>query len=367
MAVSTVAAPTGPQDVQWPFEIHRQPFPFRRAGRFVNQIRWARWLSDHLDGVEVVHCGNIRPVGYAVWWSTRRRRAPYLLYVNGGDLLRERVKARVWLKRASGRRIFGDAAGVVANSAWTAELARDVMRQLGVRRVPPIATIDLGTDPVHFHPSRDTGALRARLGLGEAPVVLTVARLVPHKGQDIGIRAIAALAAELPALRYLLVGEGHDEPRLRALATELGVADRVLFSGPLSDAEIAEAYATATVYLGASRLDRGLDVEGFGISFIEAGASGTPAVAGDSGGVRSAVRDGTTGLVVAPDDVAAVAGALRMLLTDVELRERMGRAAREAAERYYNWDRVARETHAFAESVVRAPRSSRVTTVGTGG
>ena len=353
MAVSTVAATQATDDAAHRVAVLRQPFAFREANRFSNQVRWARWLTTHAGDVAVLHCGNVRPVGYAVWWAARRLRIPYLVYVNGGDLLREKRKARGWLKRASGRRIFGDAAAIVANSAWTAEVTLEVMRLLGVHRAPPVTAIDLGTDPGHFHPSRDTGALRARLGLGDAPVILTVARLVPHKGQDVGIRAVAALAREIPGLRYLLVGEGHDEPRLRALAGELGVTDRVIFAGPLGDADAAEAYATATVYLGASRLDRDVNVEGFGISFVEAGASGTPAVAGDSGGVRSAVKHGETGFVVAPEDVPAVTDALRTLLTDGARRDRMGRAARAAVERHYNWDRVARETHELAERVAR--------------
>jgi phosphatidyl-myo-inositol dimannoside synthase len=353
MAVSTVAAAAPADDAAHRVAVLRQPFGFREANRFARQVQWARWLTRNMDGVALLHCGNIRPVGYAVWWAARRTRTPYLVYVNGGDLLREKVKARGWLKRASGRRILGDAAGIVANSAWSADVTRDVMRLMGVTAPPPVTVIDLGTDPEHFHPSRDTGALRARLGIGSAPLVLTVARLVPHKGQDVGIRAVAALATEVPALRYLLVGEGHDESRLRALAADLGVADRVIFAGPLSDADVAEAYATATVYLGASRLDRGVNVEGFGISFVEAGASGTPAVAGDSGGVRSAVRHGETGFVVPPDDVSAISVALRTLLTDGTRREAMGRAARVAVEQYYNWDRVARETHDLAERVAR--------------
>jgi phosphatidyl-myo-inositol dimannoside synthase len=123
----------------------------------------------------------------------------------------------------------------------------------------------------------------------------------------------------------------------------------VIFAGPCSDDDLADAYATASVYLGASRLDRGVNAEGFGISFVEAGACGIPSVAGDSGGVRSAVRDGETGFVVPPEDVDAVAGALRKLLGDESLRRHMGENARKAVETHYNWDRVARETIAFAK------------------
>jgi phosphatidylinositol alpha-1,6-mannosyltransferase len=233
-----------------------------------------------------------------------------------------------------------------------AELARDVMTQVGVETPPPVAALDLGTDPVRFNPSVDSGALRRRWGVGDAPILLTVARLVPHKGQDMGIRALAQLSRDFPGLRYILVGEGHDEERLRALAKSLGVADKVGFVGPMRDDELPEAYATSTIYLGASRVDKEINVEGFGISFLEAGASGVPSVAGDSGGVRSAVRDGETGVVVPPTDVDAIADAIRVLLLNPDRRRHMGRMARHAVETHYNWDRVARDTREFTERVI---------------
>jgi phosphatidylinositol alpha-1,6-mannosyltransferase len=359
--VSTVAShDAAAADSAQPFPIARQPFDFTAAKVFTNQLRWARSLIASRPAYDVLHCGNARPVGYAVWWAAKRTGTPYLVYVNGGDVLRELVKTRGFLKRQAARRIFGDAAGIVANSRWTASVTDDLMRQVGIGAPPPVAAIDLGTDPEHFHPGRDSSALRARLALGSGPLMLTVARLVPHKGQDIGIQALAALAPEIPGLRYLLVGGGRDRARLEALARSFGVGDRVVFAGMLTDDEIADAYSAATVYLGASRLDRGINVEGFGISFIEAAASGTPSVAGDSGGVRSAIRDGETGFVVPPENVTAVAAALRTLLTDPVVCDRMGRAARAAVESHYNWARVARETLQFAEQVA-APRLRRET------
>jgi phosphatidylinositol alpha-1,6-mannosyltransferase len=238
-----------------------------------------------------------------------------------------------------------------------AQLASDVMNEIGGEKPPPVAALDLGTDPVHFNPSRDTGALRRRWGVGDGPIILTVARLVPHKGQDMGIRALATLARDFPDLRYIMVGEGHDESRLRELARELGVTNKVGFVGPMRDDELPEAYATSTIYLGASRVDKEINVEGFGISFLEAGASGVPSVAGDSGGVRSAVRDGETGVVVPPTDAEAISEAIRTLLLNPERRKRMGRAARSAVETHYNWDRVARDTRDFTYQVVGAPKT----------
>lgn len=337
------------------YPIDRQPFHFREANRFANQVRWARWLTQFgRSGLDAIHCGNIRPVGYAVSWAHSRLKVPYIVYVNGGDLLREQRKTeKSPVKRASARRILGKASGIAATSQWVADLTRDVMKQVGVKEMPPIAALDLGTDPDTFSPTRNTGRLRGKWGVGDAPLMITVARLVPHKGQDAGIRALVELSREFSSLRYVMVGEGHDERRLRALASELGVIERVIFAGPVDDEDLPEAYATSNVYLGASRLDNTVNVEGFGISFLEASASGVPVVAGDSGGVRSAVRDGVTGVVVSPEDIEAIASAVGGFLRDPARASAFGGAGRTAVEDHYNWDRVASDTRDFTLSVLK--------------
>lgn len=361
VVVSTVAAPNADCfDRAEPYEIVREPFGFAAAKRFSSQLTWASHLTQRCRRrdatIDAIHLGNIRPCGYAVEIAVRRVPTPYLVYVNGGDLLRERQKtARSFAKRWSARDILGRAAGIVANSQWTATLAREVMAEVGIAEPPPVAAIDLGTDPLQFHPGRATGALRDKLGIGDAPLVLTVARLVPHKGQDTAIRAIAALGPSFGDTHYVVVGEGDDAPRLRALADSLGLGARVHLTGALSDEAMAEAHATADVYVGLSRVDNTINAEGFGISFVEASASGTPCIAGDSGGVRSAVRDGETGFVVPAADVDAVSAALRRLLGDDALRTAMGDAGRRAVESHYNWDRVARETLDFTRAVTSHP------------
>jgi phosphatidylinositol alpha-1,6-mannosyltransferase len=162
---------------------------------------------------------------------------------------------------------------------------------------------------------------------------------------------MAALGQEFPTLRYAIVGVGPDETRLRSLAEELGVADKVIFAGALTDEAVAEAYATATVYVGLSRVESVIYAEGFGISFLEAAASGLPSVAGDSGGVRSAVREGVTGSIVDPTDVRAAASAISDFLSDPSKRAKFGANARSLVETYYNWDRVARDTREFSYRV----------------
>ena len=353
--VSTVAAADAQLfDQKEPYRIAREPFTFQGAKTATNRWRWSRSIARRAAAVDVIHCGNIRPCGYPLMLARRgAARAPFLLYVNGSDLLQEREKITAsTMKRWFVRRLRRQSAGIVANSAWTAETAWALFQALGIDVADRIVAIDLGTDPEQFRPENDRGALRASLGWQGLCVALTVARLVPHKGQDVALRAMAAVLREHPTLRYLIVGDGPNEAALRRLASDLGIADRVVFAGAMSDADVAEAYATSDVYIGLSRQD-GKAIEGFGISFIEASASGIPVIAGDSGGVRSAVRDGETGVVVKPNDPDAVASALRQLLASPERRKALGRAGRRAVETHFNWDRVARETTAFAERAVR--------------
>jgi len=140
--------------------------------------------------------------------------------------------------------------------------------------------------------------------------------------------------------------------KLERLAGELGVAERVQFLGEVSERDLPALYGLATVYVGASRRAERIGVEGFGISLVEASACGLPVVAGNSGGVPDAVRDGETGFLVAPEDPAAFADAICRLLADDELTRRVGAAGRRAVESYYNWDRVVRDLRAIEAEVV---------------
>ena len=356
MRVSTVRSDHASEfDAGEQYSINRQPFYFAEAKLFTNQLRWASWLlAPSQRDISVFHCANIRPVGYAVGLAHLRRGTPYLVYVNGSDVLRERLGLHSPRKRLTARRIFANARGIVGTSEWVADITRDLLQQLRISEAPPIGSFDLGTDPDFFNPRKDTRRLRATWGIADAPLLITVARLIPHKGQDIALAALAALRTEFPTLRYAIVGVGPDERRLRELSDELKIADRVIFAGALTDEQIAEAYATATLYVGLSRVEDVIFAEGFGISFLEAAASGIPSVAGDSGGVRSAVRDGVSGIIVPPTDVRAVADAIRGLLNDANRRSILGAQGRALVETYYNWDRVARDTRAFTNEVLRS-------------
>jgi phosphatidyl-myo-inositol dimannoside synthase len=206
--------------------------------------------------------------------------------------------------------------------------------------------VPLGTTPQRFRPGLDARAVREKYGLDGGPWLLTVSRLDWHKGIDTVIRALPTVRAAVPGTRYAVAGVGTVRSHFERLVADCGVGDAVRFLGYVPDDELPALYNAVDVYVGASRRFD-LMAEGFGIALIEASACGLPVVGGRSGGVPDAVRDGETGILVDPDDAAAVADAIARLLNDGELRRRMGAAGRRAVETFYNWDRVVRDLMAI--------------------
>jgi phosphatidylinositol alpha-1,6-mannosyltransferase len=156
------------------------------------------------------------------------------------------------------------------------------------------------------------------------------------------------------------VGTGEGRREIEALAAELGVADRLRLLGGVPDADLPALYNLADVYVGASRRTA-LSVEGFGIAIAEAASAGRPVVAGRSGGIPEAVKNGETGLLVDPESPEEVAESVRRLLRDRPLATRLGEAGRREIERYYNWDRVAADLAAIAAEAggeAATPRTS---------
>jgi len=190
--------------------------------------------------------------------------------------------------------------------------------------------------------------IRARYGLGDAPVLLSVSRLVARKGQDTLIRAFPSILRRVPQAVLLIVGDGPDGPRLRGLTGSLGLGQRVLFAGSVPWVDLPAHYAAADVFAMPCRTrGSGLDVEGLGIVFLEASASGLPVIAGRSGGAPETVQPGRTGLVVDGRDVEQVALAITDLLIDRDRAATWGANGREWVSRTWNWDASAQRLAAL--------------------
>jgi phosphatidylinositol alpha-1,6-mannosyltransferase len=314
-------------DAAQPFRIERTPervlFPTRSLARRIDAL-----AAD--VGAEVVFLDPMLPLGLL---GPRLHRAPYVVVTHGAEVT---LPGRVPGSSGLARRVLERAAGIVAAGTYPAQ---EALRASGGRLsgvvIPP------GVDTYRFRPLEpdDRAAVRARFGLDPVrPLVLGVSRLVPRKGFDVLLDAAAGLD---PDVQIVIAGGGRDRSRLERRVGRLGLVERVRFLGRVPEHDLPGVYGSADVFAMPCR-DRwgGLEAEGFGIVFLEAAASGIPAVAGRAGGATEALADGETGFLVDPRDAGELRAVLAKLLADPALRARMGTEARERARRDFSYDRL---------------------------
>lgn len=267
----------------------------------------------------------------------RSLNLPYMVVLHGAEVT---VPGRLPVSRQVLGHVLRGAEHVIAAGGYPAREARHAAgRDLPLTIVPP------GVDTSRFTPLDVAKRQAARAHFGFAPedeIVLGVSRLVPRKGFDVVIRAVAALSRTRPHVRLVLGSRGRDEKRLRSIANELGAP--VTFLGRVPHEDLPALYGCSDVFTMMCR-NRwgGLEQEGFGIVFVEAAACGVPQIAGDSGGAAEAVLDGTTGYVMSDTgDVDGLARRIDAVLDDPVLAESMSRASRRRAVDEFDYDVLAK-------------------------
>lgn len=316
----------------------RQPFPVIRHPRSLMLpvpsvgARAAALVAEH--GCDTVLFGAAAPLGLL---APRLRKAGARRLVgltHGHEAGWAALPGARWLLRRIGTDV--DVLTYLAEY-FRVRLARALTPEAAARMV----RLAPGVDPAQFRPGAGGARVRERLGIApDRPVVLCVSRLVPRKGQDTLIRAWPTVLANAQPL-LLLVGDGPDRRRLRRLAARLGVSDSVLFAGPVSEADLAAYYDAATIFAMPCRTRlAGLDVEGLGIVYLEASATGLPVIGGDSGGAPDAIIDGETGYVVPGRSAAPLASRLTQLLADPAGAAAMGEKGHSWVDREWAWDLV---------------------------
>ncbi|UCC72981.1 MAG: glycosyltransferase family 4 protein [Gemmatimonadota bacterium] len=352
-------------DASLPFAIHRRRIPivppslmtrsptrilrlpqvaYLAAAQWTLFTRYARRILRE-EPADVVLVGHLYlgPLGVRL---RRESGARYGISLHGSELHRYMG----W--RAVRRSMLGalDAADfLVVNSEFT----RRQYLERGVRADQRFLKINPGVDTSRFRPDAgDPVQIRRQHGLGDRPLLLSVARLVEWKGQDTVLEALRRLRESVPDVVYLIVGEGPHRPNLERLVKELGLERHVVFAGFVPSNELPSYYRAADVMVVASReFGAGQPAEGFGIVYVEAAACGTPTIGGLGGGTEESIDDGVTGFRVDPSDAQAIADAALRLLEDRELARRFGRAGSERAVRQFDWSIQAGRLRAFLEKV----------------
>jgi len=261
------------------------------------------------------HVG-LAPIG--LLFKLARPKVRCVIATHGVEVWGRIPRFRRWALRA--------ADAVTAPSRFTAS---KIMAGMGAR-AKNVSVLPWATDPAFL--SEERPPVPAKTDEPPARVVLTVARLEAaekHKGVDTVLQAFPEVLRAVPDAQYVIVGDGTLRPHLERMVSQLGLGKNVTFAGRQRDADLRRCYEACAVYAMPS------GQEGFGMAFLEAMALGKPVIGGNYGGTPEIVTEGITGFLVEPGDTASLADRLIRLLTDGNLRRRMGEAGRRRVERDY--------------------------------
>jgi phosphatidylinositol alpha-1,6-mannosyltransferase len=337
----------GPLPPGLPFPVHRyidrrtlERVPVRRLHRGLvppfslsaaeAALRLARAVRP-----DVVWVHYAVPTGLAGWLAARRQGVPWVLSLVGRDVPGPGVPPgwRPWV-----RRLARAADGVT----YISDYCREAI--FGRQAVAPGVTVGAGVAPPRAVAEEEVAALRGRLGLVPGgPVLLAVQRLVPYKGVEVLVDAMAQLE---PEATLLIAGRGPEGEALAARAARLGLAERMRLLGFVPDEEMPALLALTDVFVFHSRY------ETFGLAAAEAMAAGLPVVAAATTAIPEVVRDGRDGVLVPPDDPRALAAAVARLLGDPAERARLGASGRARALADFGWDAVAERYRLAIERAV---------------
>jgi phosphatidyl-myo-inositol dimannoside synthase len=313
------------------YHVVRHPGTLMLPGAGVD-IRMRRLIAEH--GIDTVWFGAAAPLGLLAHRARQAGATRVLASTHGHEV----GWSMLPVARSVLRRIGENSDVVTFVSRYTrARFASAFGPHAALEHLPP------GVDTDRFRPDPASRAeLRTRFGLGQRPTVVCLSRLVPRKGQDMLIRALPSIRQRVNGAALVIAGGGPYLAALRRLADRSGVSDHVTFTGGVPAADLPAYHAMADVFAMPCRTrGAGLDVEGLGIVFLEASATGVPVIAGSSGGAPETVRHNKTGMVVDGRSVNQVADAVSELLADPDRAAAMGAAGRDWVTAQWRWDDLA--------------------------
>ena len=276
--------------------------------RIVGQVRELQ-RSQQID---LVHAHGPLPCGHAAMLLNSELGLPYVVSVHGLDALStEQVQGRPsqWCRRVS-QRVYRAARRVVCISEHVREQVLE-----GTGPTCRTSVMYNGVDPDLFSPRNDSTS--------DGPTVLSVGNLIPIKGHELLIRAVASLASEFPLVTLEIIGDGAERSHLEMLARELNIVERVRFRGRQSRHAVAEAMRRCTVFALPSHY------EGLGCVYLEAMSAGKPVIGCREQGIAEIIQHGSNGFLVGPGNEKELTLALGMLLRDETRCRNLGAAARD--------------------------------------
>ncbi len=304
--------------------LRRRPLGVLKVPVFLLAETWRVARELRHGQYDLVHSHCIVPQGLACSLACCQAPHPHVITVHGSDIFSLNAPPLRPVKRFALRH----ATAVTVNSSVTRKALLDL-------EPPASAITHLIPMGANLPPSFATECAAQQASASEAgrscPTLLFVGRVIEEKGVRDLLQAMPIICRELPSATLMLVGEGQDRPAFEALARELGIGNRVIFSGWMTTDELVRAYRGADIFIGPSHPPASGGGEAQGLVFAEAMLAGTPVIATEVGGIVDAVIHEETGLLVPPHAPEAIAAAVIRLWREPDLRQRLREQARRLA------------------------------------
>ncbi|MEA1963196.1 MAG: glycosyltransferase family 4 protein [Patescibacteria group bacterium] len=281
--------------------------------------------------------GQLLPLGIILYIYSFFNKISYSVIIHGMDINCATRKTR---KKIISFKILKKAEHIFCASSYTAELVKDFIGRENQNKIKIINPgIEIDIDLGKYQNEK----ILQKYNLQNKIVLFTIARLVKRKGQDKVIEALKRIYMVNPNIHYFIAGIGKHEAYLKENA---GICPNIHFLGFLSDDEKWQWLKNVDIFIMPARSIKG-DFEGFGIVYLEAALASLPAIAGNTGGAKDAIVDGETGLLVNPQSVDDIAGAILKLAQDDKLRKKMGVKGRERAIKDFEWSRQIKKIYKY--------------------
>lgn len=305
---------------------------------------WPHWLRLYFqvkkiikeEKIQQIHVHHVLPVGYVAYLLKKFNKIPYIIFLHGTDIemaMQKKMKKFV--------RICLSAQNIVVNSQFLKHKLESKIEKLPAIKIVYPCPGEIFNTP---YDQALLDSLRAKLALKGKKVIITVARMAEGKGYPHLTRIISQLLNKIPNLVWLVVGDGPKKLAIIEQVQKNNLQNIVRFLGNVPYSELPKYYQLADLFVLLTHKDENSE-EGWGTVFLEAGASGLPAIAGRAGGVEEAVEHGKTGLIVDVYQDAMVEAAIIKLLTDDVTRQQMATAVKERTASLFNWGKQAQSLY----------------------
>ncbi len=307
----------------------------------VSKHAWLKWYPSFFYLLKIITnyklqitnyniiVGHILPLGTVCYFLSKIIKLRYSVILHGMDLA---YALKTEKKKKLTRKILKNSEKIICGNSYTKNLVQSFDSNLKNK----LSIVNPGIDTHFVRNPKKTEELKNKYNLNEKIVLFSIGRLVKRKGFDKTIESLPQILKKIPNLAYVIAGSGEDEAYLKNKAKKL--PNNIIFLGNISNEDRSIWFNICDIFIMPARNING-DFEGFGIVYLEAGLLGKPVIAGDSGGVRDAVIDNVSGLLVNPENTQDISEKIIKLALDPKLRNELGEQGKRRAVVNFTWEK----------------------------